>query len=40
MRKKKNTYTVLVGKSERNRLFGRPRHRWENKIKKQAGRSW
>jgi hypothetical protein len=28
-REKGNAYKVFVGKSERNRLLGRPRHRWE-----------
>jgi hypothetical protein len=26
-------YRVLVGKPERKRLMGRPRHRWEDNIK-------
>ena len=26
-------YRVLVGKSERERSLGRPRHRWEDNIK-------
>jgi hypothetical protein len=30
---KRNIYRVLVGKPERNRLLGRPRHRWEDDIK-------
>jgi S-ribosylhomocysteine lyase LuxS involved in autoinducer biosynthesis len=27
------TYRVLVGKPEKNRLLGRPRHRWKDNIK-------
>ena len=26
-------YRVLIGKSEENRLLGRPRGRWEDRIK-------
>jgi hypothetical protein len=26
----RNTYKILVGKSEGNRPLGRPRHRWED----------
>jgi len=26
-------YRVLVGKPEGKRMLGRPRHRWDNKIK-------
>jgi len=26
----RNTYKISVGKSEGKRLFGRPKHRWEN----------
>jgi hypothetical protein len=29
---KLNTYRILVGKPERNRPLGRPRHRWEDNI--------
>ena len=29
----RNAYTVLVGKSEGERLFGKPRHGWEDDIK-------
>jgi hypothetical protein len=28
-----NLYRVLVGKSERKRPLGRPKHRWEDNIK-------
>jgi hypothetical protein len=31
-REKMNAYRILVGKSERKRQLGRPRHRWEDKI--------
>jgi len=31
--KRRSVYRVLVGKSERKRLLGRPRRRWENNIK-------
>ena len=30
----RNAYRVLVGKPERKRPLGRPRHRWEDNIKK------
>jgi hypothetical protein len=30
----RNVYRVLVGKPEGNRPLGRPRHRWENGIRK------
>jgi hypothetical protein len=30
---KRNAYRILVGKSEGNRLLGRPKHRWVNNIK-------
>jgi hypothetical protein len=30
---KKNSYRILVGKPERKRPLGRPRHRWEVNIK-------
>jgi hypothetical protein len=33
MRKKSNTYRILVGKSEKRRLLGRPRIGWMNNIK-------
>jgi hypothetical protein len=33
MRKKRKTCRVLVGKPEGKRPLGRPRHRWEDKIK-------
>jgi hypothetical protein len=29
----RNVYRVLVGKPEGKRLLGRPRHRWEDRIK-------
>jgi hypothetical protein len=29
----KNTGNILIGKPEGKRPFGRPRHRWENKIR-------
>jgi hypothetical protein len=28
-----NPYSILVGKSERKRPLGRPRHRWDDNIK-------
>ena len=34
MKQSRNAYTVLVGKPEGKRYLGRPRHRWEDKIKK------
>jgi hypothetical protein len=33
MREKRNAYKILVGKPERKRPLGRPRHRWEDNIK-------
>jgi len=30
---RRGTYSVLVGKPDENRKFGRPRHRWEDNIK-------
>jgi hypothetical protein len=27
-----NAYTILVGKPERKRPLGRPRHRWEDTV--------
>jgi hypothetical protein len=33
MRWWRGVYRVLVGKSERKRPLGRPRHRWEDNIK-------
>jgi hypothetical protein len=29
----RGAYRVLVGKSERRKPLGRPRHRWEDNIK-------
>ena len=33
MGERRGVYRVLVGKPEGKRPLGRPRHRWENKIK-------
>jgi hypothetical protein len=33
MGEKRGVYRVLVGKPKGKRLFGRPRHRWEDNIK-------
>ena len=33
MEQSRNAYRVLVGKPEGKRPLGRPRHRWEDKIK-------
>ena len=33
MEQSRNTYRVLVGRSEGKDLLGRPRHRWEDNIK-------
>jgi hypothetical protein len=33
MGERTGAYRISVGKSERKRLFGRPRRRWENNIK-------
>jgi hypothetical protein len=33
MRPKRNEYRVLVGKQERKKPLGTPRHKWENNIK-------
>jgi hypothetical protein len=32
MGEERKVYKVLMGKPERERLLGRPRHRWENGI--------
>jgi hypothetical protein len=40
MLEKSNAQSVLVGKPEGNRTFGRPRHRWEditNLVHKEIG---
>jgi hypothetical protein len=29
----KNAYRILVGIPERKRVFGRPKHRWEDNIR-------
>jgi len=29
----RNSYSILVGEPEGNRLLGRPKHEWENDIK-------
>jgi hypothetical protein len=34
MRERRGVYRVSVGKPERKRRIGRPRHRWEDNIKK------
>jgi hypothetical protein len=34
MGEKKGAYRVLVGKPEERRPLGKPRHKWENNIKK------
>jgi hypothetical protein len=33
MGKKRNAYRILVGRPERKRLLGRPRHGWVDNIK-------
>jgi hypothetical protein len=33
MEEMRNSHTILVCKSEGNRPFGRPRHRWKDNIK-------
>ena len=33
MGERRGPYTALVGKPERRRPLGRPRHRWEDNIK-------
>ena len=33
MKKRREAYRVLVGKSERKRRLGRSRRKWENNIK-------
>jgi hypothetical protein len=35
MRKRRGVYGVLVGKPKGKRPLGRPRHRWEDNIKKE-----
>jgi hypothetical protein len=34
MGEKRGAYRILVGKPEARRPLGRPRHRWEDNIKK------
>jgi hypothetical protein len=34
MGERRDAYRVLVGKSEGRRPLGRPKHKWENNIKK------
>jgi hypothetical protein len=29
----RNPYIILIWKSEGNKLFGRPRHRWDDNIR-------
>jgi hypothetical protein len=29
----RNSYNILVGKPERKRLLGRPRHKWKDNIR-------
>jgi hypothetical protein len=41
MIEKRNTHTLMVGKSERNGTLGRPRHRCMDNIKNYFGeRGW
>ena len=42
MREGRGAYRILVGKPERQRPLGRPRHRWEGTIKMdiQEVRTW
>jgi hypothetical protein len=37
MGEKRNVYRLLVGKPERKRLLGRPRHRWMDNIRVDLG---
>jgi hypothetical protein len=37
LREGRKVYKVLVGKSEGRRPLGRPRHRWEDEIRKDLG---
>jgi S-ribosylhomocysteine lyase LuxS involved in autoinducer biosynthesis len=34
---RRGAYMVLVGKTEGNRPLGRPRHRWEDNMKRSSG---
>jgi hypothetical protein len=36
----RNEYNILVGKPEGKRIFGRPRHRWENHIRLDLREVW
>jgi hypothetical protein len=36
-REMRNAYIILLGKPERKRLLGRPRHRWEGNIRMDLG---
>jgi hypothetical protein len=41
MEEMRNAYKILVGKPERKRILGRPKHRWEDNIRmdlKKTGR--
>jgi hypothetical protein len=43
MREMRNAYSILVGKPERKRPLGRPRHRWEDirmVLREMSGRAW
>jgi hypothetical protein len=35
----RNTYKLLIGKPEGKGPLRRPRHRWENSIKRKKGKS-
>jgi hypothetical protein len=37
MGEERKVYRVLVGKQERKRLLGRPRHRWKDGIRRDVG---
>jgi hypothetical protein len=40
MGERRGAYRALVGKPEERRPLGRPRRRWENKIKMDLKRGW
>jgi hypothetical protein len=41
MREERNVYKVLVGKPEGQKTLGRPRHRWEDGMRKDLkGTGW
>jgi hypothetical protein len=40
MEVKRNVYSLWVGRPERNRLLGRPRHKWVDNIEMDHTEKW